>query len=104
MQIAGSICAICNRRVTFAVDGKCCPDCNTAVHLLCEPGAACGSCGRAFVAYERPASDTIGDAVLPRALRTRDAGPGFAVLTIAMVAVMVIIGYFALIYALSHGH
>ena len=104
MEIAGSTCNICKRHVTFAVDGKFCPDCGVVVHLVCEPGDLCGGCGRAFERYERPIVDPVGDAVLPRALRVRSAGPGFAILMMIGVAILVILAYYTLMYTLLNGH
>ena len=104
MEIAGSTCNICKRHVTFAIDGKFCPNCRVVVHHLCEPRDACGDCGQSFEKYERPITDPTQDAVLPRALRAPSAGPAFVALAMAVVALLVIVGYYTLMYALSHGH
>lgn len=104
MQIAGSTCSICKRQVTFAVDGKFCVQCGIVVHQVCEPRDVCVGCGRPFENYERPIPNSTQDAVLPRALRSRDSGPVFVALTMVVAAILVIIGFYTLMYVLSHGH
>ena len=104
MQIAGSTCSICKRQVTFAVDGKFCVKCGIVVHHLCEPKDVCVGCGQPFENYEQPTTDPTRDAVIPRALRAPNAGPVFVVLVMVVVALLVIMGFYALMYALSRGH
>ena len=103
MEIAGSKCSICQRKVVLAMEGKFCPCCGSVVHLGCEPGDACGVCGRSFQRYERPSIDPTQDAILPRALRTGSGGPVFAVLAAAVAAGLVIVVIYALMSAFSHG-
>ena len=101
MEIAGSTCSICQRRVVLAIEGKFCPCCGSVVHLACEPGDACGVCGRSFQRYERPSIDPTQDAIVPRALRTGSGGPVFVALAGVVAAVVVIVIIYALLHALS---
>jgi hypothetical protein len=36
MQIAGSTCSLCGKKIVFAQNGKCCPDCGIMLHEVCE--------------------------------------------------------------------
>ncbi len=96
MEIAGSTCNSCKRPVTFAVDGKVCPNCRVVVHLGCEPEEVCGRCERPYEKCERPIPDPVRDALLPRALRMRSPGPTFVVLTTVVVAVLLIVSYYVI--------
>jgi hypothetical protein len=99
MQIAGRICKVCERGIVFAREGKICPNCGAAMHLLCEPKTDCGVCGVPFQGWEPPEADPMGQALVPPAMRTgRSVGPGFA---IGCAAVFVILLFLAYCFAYS---
>ena len=105
MQIAGSTCKICERKIVLGLDGKFCPDCGVVVHRACEPQTKCHVCGQEFHDCERPGIDPTREAVLPRGLRSSlSAGPPMAMLLAFVVVLLVIVLYYALIDVLSHGH
>jgi hypothetical protein len=101
MQIVGRICKVCHREIIFAAEGKLCTRCKTFVHHLCESRATCPVCGLPF--EEQHATGTA-DLVVPSALRSQPAGPMWIVLVGVGLLVLIVGGYYALVYVLAHGH
>src|SRR5881396_2697693 len=93
MQIAGSTCNVCDRKVVLSLDGKFCPHCGIVVHRACEAETNCRVCGRAFREDEHPSVDPAREAVLPRALRERNTGVGVALLIAGVAGLVVILCY-----------
>jgi hypothetical protein len=98
MQIAGSSCKVCGRKIVFSNEGKFCVRCTTVVHIACDPRTECGVCGQPFQQYEPPRPDPVGDAVLPRALRSGRSGPLiFAILLMVMFAILAFYFYYGML-------
>lgn len=103
MQIAGSKCKVCERNIVFSNEGKFCAHCGAVVHLACESQAKCGVCGQPFQQYEPPQADPLSEAILPPALRsTKSGAPTFAILMAVVLAILVIVAYYALQAGLAH--
>ena len=52
---------------------------------------------------ERPVAPRIEETTIPHSLRTGSGGSLFAALICAVVGLMIVVGYYALQYVLSHG-
>src|SRR6266498_2668936 len=100
MQIAGSICKVCGRPIIFSSDGKFCPCCESAAHLLCEPADTCGICGEPFQFERTPKADPLAQALIPRALRPARSGGPF----LAISAVLVFAAVYVIWMLITHGH
>ena len=50
MQVAGSVCKICNNKILMQGDGTWCARCNTAFHLVCleREHLVCATCRQRF--------------------------------------------------------
>jgi hypothetical protein len=104
MQIAGSECKVCQKRIVFSDDGKFCARCGTCVHLACLPQAECDACGQPLQLADRTRVDPSSDAILPYALRpARSAGPMLAIILAVLLALLVIILVLSFRKALEHG-
>jgi hypothetical protein len=98
MQIAGSSCKVCKGKIVFSDEGKFCARCGTVVHLACDSRTECDVCGQPFQQYEPPRPDPVGEAVLPRALRSGRSGPLiFAILLMVMFAVLAFYFYYGVL-------
>ena len=94
MQIAGSVCKICQRQIVLSIKGKFYARCRTLVHMACDDRLNCDVCNQPFQQYERPAYDPISDSTIPHTLRPGAGGPtavavlclGFGVLLIIVLA------------------
>jgi len=103
MQIAGNKCKVCERNIILSNEGKGCARCGTVVHRTCEPRAQCDICHEPYQAYERPKVDPLSEAILPRALRPAGSGgPTLALLLTTALAVLAIILWYSVEYALAH--
>jgi hypothetical protein len=100
MEIAGSPCAVCGRKVLIAYEGKCCRACSIVVHQTCDIGATCARCGRNYEVQERPILNLAQDAVVPRTLR-RD-GNGAPIAMVVLAAVLLLLFLFGMILLLLH--
>ena len=100
MNIAGNTCAVCKQRVVFAQDGKCCPACGVVVHEACDTQSLCPRCGRAYETQERPVSDSLRDAIVPRSLRS--SAPGSPVVMLIFGSLLFLVLIVALRMLLGH--
>ena len=100
MQIAGSTCVVCARKVVFAEEGKGCSQCGIVVHKACENHSTCSRCGAAYEIQQRGITDPIGDAVVPR--RLRPSGPGAAVVIMVVAGLLIILMIFLLMMLVHH--
>lgn len=89
MQIAGSTCTICGRRIIFADEGQFCVKCGIVVHLACQRQAICPVCSGPLRLYEDSANADPGW-VRFNSQVDRTSGPAVAVLFVllALIAVM----------------
>ena len=88
MQIAGSTCTICGRRIVFADEGQFCIKCGMAVHLTCQTQPTCPVCGGPLSDYERPKPDP--EWVRFNSPAERNFGPAAAVLFVVFGLVVVL--------------
>src|SRR4051812_3903188 len=94
MQIAGNQCKTCGTTIVLSREGNHCRHCRTYSHITCEPGGNCSVCGKPLEQYERPQADPVGEAVLPRSLRSAGTGgPALAIGMIFLFAVLVFLFY-----------
>ena len=97
MQIAGNKCKVCGHDITLCSEGKFCGQCETVVHLACEPRDTCEACGQPYHGYERPKADPLSDAVIPPALRSgKSGGPLLAIFVMVLLATAVLVSWYAL--------
>jgi hypothetical protein len=94
MQIAGSTCSLCGKKIVFSQDGKGCPDCGIIVHQDCESQNSCAQCGRAYQAYEPPVVDAASEAVVPRSLRTSGTEVTIAILVLVVAIIFGLLVWF----------
>jgi hypothetical protein len=94
MQIAGSICSLCGKRIVFSQDGKCCPDCGIIVHRSCESRNSCERCGRAYQAYEPPIVEAASEAVVPKGLRDSSTGVTIAIMVLVVAIILALLVWF----------
>ena len=105
MQIAGNKCTVCGGKVILATEGKFCAPCGRVVHLACAPQNCCDVCGQPFEAFKPAKPDPLGEAILPRSLRTsKSGGPVLAGGIIGLLAFLVVILYYSLMQILARGH
>jgi hypothetical protein len=98
MQIAGTKCKVCEREIVLSKEGKFCARCGTALHIACEPAAACRVCGDEFQQYQPPKPEPLSEAVIPRAIRpVGSRAPATAILLTVLVAgALVLLAWYAL--------
>ena len=89
MQVAGSTCRTCNRRIVFADEGQFCAKCEIALHLACAREAACPVCGGPLKEYERPQADPESERVRFDPQVDRLSGPATAALFVVLGLVVV---------------
>jgi hypothetical protein len=87
MQIAGSICSTCGRRIVFADEGQICVKCAIAVHLACHAQASCPVCGGALKKYAPREADP--DSARFNSPDDRRSGPAVAILFVVLGLVVV---------------
>jgi hypothetical protein len=94
MQIAGSICSHCGKKIVFSQDGKCCPDCGIIVHQVCESRNRCERCGRTYQAYEPPIVDAASEAVVPKSSWDSGTGVTIAIMVLVVAIILALLVWF----------
>lgn len=78
-------CAACGRKVVFADKAMICTQCGQIMHQTCVSLPQCSACGHAYQVYEPPIVQPLGDALIPRRLRTSRSAPAiFAILCLVL--------------------
>ncbi len=100
MQLAGSTCRVCDRKIVFSINGRYCARCGNCAHVTCEPQPDCGICSQPFQ-REEPINHQPDTVAPPTSGIRADTAVS---LFLIFVVVVICIGYFIVTYAMAQGH